>query len=104
MNGLRLGKDKRTLVQVPFYIAGVSLYPVLWYNVVTVYGHGKYVPPPPPPKRSCRILFKNDVIKKDTDLIFKQFDASGNNSSMSAIFSLKIWISEYAMRRDTRTN
>lgn len=55
-------------------------------------------------KRSCRILFKNDIIKKETALIFTKFEASGNNSSVPAIFSLKIWIPEYAMRRDTRTN
>ena len=56
-------------------------------------------------KRCCRILFKNDITKKDTDLIFTKFEASGNNSSMPDFFPpLKIWIPEYAMRRDTRTN
>lgn len=55
-------------------------------------------------KRSCRILFKNDIIKKDTDLIFTKFETWGNNSSMPAIFfPLKIWMPEYAMSRDTRT-
>jgi len=37
-------------------------------------------------KRSCRILVKNDIIKKDTGLIFTKFEASGNNSSMPAFF------------------
>jgi len=40
-------------------------------------------------KRSRRILFKNDIIKKGTDLIFTKFEASVNNSSMPAIFFLK---------------
>jgi len=40
---LVLESNKRVLVQASFYIARGSLYPVLWYKVVTVYGHGKFV-------------------------------------------------------------
>lgn len=36
---LVLESNKRVLVQAPFYIARSSLYPVLWYKVVTVYDH-----------------------------------------------------------------
>jgi len=63
---LVLESNKRILVQ-----GGHSLWPwkMCFQNVALEY------------------CLKNDIIKKDTDLIFTKFEASVNNSSMPAIFS-----------------